>query len=85
MKKILKYDLTASELELIQKRRKAAEIKANRQKIPEKYPVQKLQKDPNALHHYVKGIRILNPSEYEALREASQATGTRSCLMSANH
>lgn len=36
-----------------------------------KYPKLQLRRDSNAIHHYLRGeIRILNPSEYDALRVA---------------
>ena len=35
-----------------------------------KYKTQKFTKDPEALHLYVKDIRILTPAEYAALKEA---------------
>lgn len=35
-----------------------------------KYPVAKLRRDANAIHHYVKEIRILTPTEYQKLRAA---------------
>jgi integrase len=36
-----------------------------------KYPASKLRRDPDSLHHYLKGeIRILSPAEYTRLRNA---------------
>ena len=35
-----------------------------------KYPTLGLRRDPDALHHYVKEIRILTPAEYRKLRAA---------------
>jgi hypothetical protein len=38
--------------------------------MAEKYPGLKYTKDPEALHLYVKDIRILTPKEYDSLRAA---------------
>ena len=37
-----------------------------------KYPAQGLRRDPEALHYYVKEIRILTPAEYNKLRASIQ-------------
>ena len=36
----------------------------------QQYPSKNYQKDPDCLHLYVKGIRILTPKDYEALKAA---------------
>ncbi len=67
-KKLKVSDLTPSEIEMIEKKRKRKEIEDNRVHMTEKYPVTKLQKDNKSLYLYVNGIRLLTAREYEALR-----------------
>ena len=48
--------------------KKTEKIEHIKQSQDNKYPVSKLRRDPEAIHHYVNEIRILSPSEYRKLR-----------------
>lgn len=45
-----------------------------------KYPTSGFVKDPEALHLYVRDIRILTPKEYEALKEVIPMSGHKTIL-----
>lgn len=69
MKKI-SVDVSPEELEAL-KKFKARATRGNEPKIKkDKYPKTGYAKDPEALHLYVKDVRILTPKEYEALKAA---------------
>ena len=46
-----------------------------------KYPTLGLRRDPDALHHYVKEIRVLTPAEYRRLRAAISLDRHKACLL----
>lgn len=63
-------EVTPDELEALKRFKARAEKRANPAVIKDKYPTMGYTKDPDALHLYVRDVRILTPSEYEALKAA---------------
>ena len=63
-----KIEVSQDELEALQ-RYKARRARKTQPKVKkDKYPVTGYTKDANALHLYVKDVRILTPGEYEAIK-----------------